>query len=55
MTMVDNSFQFPQQAANDQQPEFLWIDQLAQEMLLTAQAFNLLHQAWAGRFMVVPS
>jgi hypothetical protein len=32
-------------------PDLLWIDQLSQEMLLTAQAFQQLRAAFTGRFI----
>jgi hypothetical protein len=45
MTFQDSSEKFPSQ----QQPQ-PWLDQLAQEMLLTAQAFHRLRAAFEGKF-----
>jgi hypothetical protein len=52
MTFQDTSNRYPMgPQAEGEWPSLLWVDQLSQEMLLTAQAFQQLRAAFTGRFI----
>lgn len=50
MTFQDTSNRYPM-GPQEQPPDFAWIDQFAQELLLTVQAFQRLQAVFQSRFI----